>query len=223
MRRMPRRPRRLINVPAAVAEIADSPAKGKVIEVWLQDEARIGQKPRSRAVGQSADEGHPHRTTRAPARAISSVPSAPNTASRSSRNAMARSPCHEPASDRDFPKRCRRCAPHPRHGSCRMAQVKQPSWSPQTSPFCLCCRNRPNSIPSKTGRSSVALIGCTPPETFERPLGPPPSLSTEASSKPSPGPCALCPLRTAFLVLRVSRARSGWHHLGMTLCMMPSS
>ncbi|ARQ09185.1 IS630 family insertion sequence transposase domain-containing protein [Rhizobium etli] len=30
--------------PAAVGKIADGPAKGKMIEVWFQDEARIGQK-----------------------------------------------------------------------------------------------------------------------------------------------------------------------------------
>ncbi|HHW78782.1 MAG TPA: IS630 family transposase [Xanthomonadaceae bacterium] len=32
------------NFPTAVAEIAAGPAKGKVIEVWYQDEARVGQK-----------------------------------------------------------------------------------------------------------------------------------------------------------------------------------
>ncbi|RVP94420.1 IS630 family transposase [Sinorhizobium meliloti] len=30
--------------PAAVAEIAEGPARGRVIEIWFQDEARIGQK-----------------------------------------------------------------------------------------------------------------------------------------------------------------------------------
>lgn len=44
MLRMPKRPRLLKNFPAAVAEIAAGPAKSKVIEVWFQDEARIGQK-----------------------------------------------------------------------------------------------------------------------------------------------------------------------------------
>lgn len=32
------------NFPAAVAQIAEGPAKGRVIEIWFQDEARIGQK-----------------------------------------------------------------------------------------------------------------------------------------------------------------------------------
>jgi hypothetical protein len=41
MRKMPRL---LKNFPAAVAEIAAGPAKGKVIKIWFQDEARIGQK-----------------------------------------------------------------------------------------------------------------------------------------------------------------------------------
>ena len=44
MRRIRRRPRHLKNFLAAVAEIAAGPAKGKVIEIWFQDEARIGQK-----------------------------------------------------------------------------------------------------------------------------------------------------------------------------------
>ena len=37
-------PRHLKNFPAAVAEIAAGPAKGRVIEIWFKDEARIGQK-----------------------------------------------------------------------------------------------------------------------------------------------------------------------------------
>ena len=34
----------LKSFPCAVAEVAGGPAKGKVIEIWFQDEARIGQK-----------------------------------------------------------------------------------------------------------------------------------------------------------------------------------
>lgn len=44
MRKMLMPPRRLKNFPAVVAQIAEGPAKGRVIEIWFQDEAKIGQK-----------------------------------------------------------------------------------------------------------------------------------------------------------------------------------
>ncbi len=49
MLRMPKQQKRLKNFPTAVAEISAGPAKGRTIEIWYQDEARIGQKKQDHA------------------------------------------------------------------------------------------------------------------------------------------------------------------------------
>jgi hypothetical protein len=60
-----------------VNEIAAKEARGKPIEIWFQDEARIGQKTRSPAAGQDAGRDLPRQTTRGRVRPPSSAPFAP--------------------------------------------------------------------------------------------------------------------------------------------------
>ncbi|MBD9453531.1 helix-turn-helix domain-containing protein [Rhizobium sp. RHZ02] len=123
--RKTRKPSRsLKNFPAAVAAIAAGTARGKRMEIWFQDEARIGQKEQAHApLGQARN------ATFSAARSAHQVglyircdlPEARQ--GRGAGDAVVRYLRHDPASGRNRASHCQLRTRGPHHGSSGLAHV----------------------------------------------------------------------------------------------------